>query len=422
MLDQAQTHRALEKLADSFLNDRRPARPGGQQAGWGQFVGQTAGSQVGLYGTCAGLITVASAYGHARVPQSVVDYLSDLWQQRHNASTPGPRYFALTARLAFFLLALRQSQHPSLVHILADADCELRARILNDGLFVSWQIDHQHRDTTGDEFSTAIAILAYGLTASDRIDIPREVRHAAESLQIRIEGSAPSSAGVRKFYLAAVTTALDQAHVSRKIKRLVRLSNAGQHSRDQDCLYFWDYWYQEPAGMISRRDYFHVPSDAMDILIACGSAAGRFQRLASLDLAEEDVSAVLSSGLYRVGQELAASNNQAWMSLALSKVAFLASTDTATNRLLLRFFGGIPENIVGNIVFPASTLALAAVASATPDRLLEFLQLLTLVGPITPSWWGKVAIALQILGLIVLPAYGGPLATRIWTYVRSRLP
>ena len=74
------TDQALERLADTFLQDVR-AVSGIASSGWGQFVSQTGGTQVGLYGTCAGVIVVASAYGHTRVPQPVTAYLTQLWSK-----------------------------------------------------------------------------------------------------------------------------------------------------------------------------------------------------------------------------------------------------------------------------------------------------------------------------------------------------
>jgi hypothetical protein len=414
-------NRALERLADSFLQDVR-AVSGTASSGWGQFVSQTGGTQVGLYGTCAGIIVVASAYGHTRVPQPVTAYLTQLWSERNAAGTNGARYFALTTRLAFCFMALRHCAHPSLASMMAEIDRELRNRILNDGLLVSWQIDSQTKSATGDEFSTAIAILAYGLTAKTRNEVPAEIHGSAESLQSRIEGSAPLNLGVRKFYLTAVATVLEQQRVSRSTKRLLRLSKVHQHSRDQDSLYFWDYWYLGQQGKSSRRDYFHVPSDAVDILLACSVTAGSFQKLAALDLVEEDTKSIIDKGLYFAGRELAGSNNQAWMSLALSKSPSLARVDTRINRMTLKYLSGIPENVMGGVIMPSVVLVLSALASAAPDRLLDVLQWMRLLGPTAPSWWGKASVFLQVLGLIILTAWGAPLATRVWGYIRSRLP
>lgn len=325
-MDEARTNSALRKLADSFLNDLRPTGSG-RLAGWGQFVGQRAATQVGLYGTCAGVITIALAYGDDRIPPQAIDYLVELWEQRDSVATDGPRYFALTTRLAFFLLALHQAPIPSFTNILPEVDSALRDRLLHDGMIRSWQIDGTRRGATGDEFSTAMSILAHSLTASGKADIPPEIRRAAEALQIRIEGSPPINAGVRKFCLAAVTTALEEQFVARKIQRMVRSNTPGEHNRDQDSLYFWDYCFRGREGDTSKRDYFHVPSNALDVLLAFASTAGRSQQAAARNLATRDIDTILEVGLYRAGRELATSNNQAWIALALSKTKSLTASE-----------------------------------------------------------------------------------------------
>jgi len=420
MFDEAQKNRAVERLADSFLQDIRTLSTGGH-AGWGQFVSQPQGFQVGLYGTCSGIITVSAAYGHDRIPPKAVSYLSDLWQERSNTGTSGARNFALTARRAFFLLAIRYSGHPAFAQLMVDAERELKDRMLSDGLFVSWQVDHQ-RPTTGDEFSTALAILAYSLTAREQRYIPQHIRYAAESLQKRMEGATPPNVGVKKLYLAAVTTTLEPKYISRHTRRLVQLSRPDERNRDQDSSYFWDYWYPKSDRLVSRRDYFHVPSDAVDILLASGSVSRQLQKLAAIDLATEDVTTAINRGLYYYGRELAASNNQAWMVIALSRARLLSEADTRFNRFFSRYMGGIPENAFGSLILPVIFLFIAAIASAVPNRLLELLQWIGLISPETPGWWDKMAVALQAMGLIALTAWGESLAKRSVSYVRSRLP
>jgi len=327
-MDDARTNSALRKLADSFLNDLRPSGPSGKLAGWGQFVGQKSGAQVGLYGTCAGVVTTALAYGEDRIPRQAIDYLAQLWEQRDSVDTEGPRYFALTTRLAFFLLALRQARVQSLKTIMPEVDTALRSRLLHDGMIRSWQIDDARRGATGDEFSTAMCILAHSLTVQAKTDIAPEIRRAAEALQARIEGSPPVNIGVRKFCLTAVTTALEERFVTRKLSRMVRSNTPRKHNRDQDSLYFWDYWFLGPKGDTSKRDYFHVPSDALDVLLAFGSTAGGAQRAAACDLATNDIDTILEAGLYYAGRELATSNNQAWIALALSKTKSMTGGET----------------------------------------------------------------------------------------------
>jgi hypothetical protein len=418
MLTDAQISSILNKLADTFLRDQRATGPA--PCGWGQFVGQTTSTQIGLYGTCAGIITVSAAYGHTRVPDCVVPYLTELWQQRSAAGTQGARYFALTARCAFLFMALRQSRHPALARIMAELDRELRNRILNDGLFVGWRVDANNQSVTGDEYSSALAVLAYGITALDSNDIPPEIRRAAETLQVRVEGSPPRNVGVQKFYLAAITIALDRNRISRKTLRLVRINKAGERSRDQDSLYFWDYSYLGPTGLTSRRDYFFVPSVVVDILLASTSVAGRFQKLAALDVAGADATPIISSGLYFGGRELAASNNQAWMSLALLRTRFLISVDTVPNRLVRRAFAGAPQNAIGSFVLPLVVLFLSGLAAAAPDRLFEFAHWAGLMASAKPG--GPEGALIQAIGLIALTVWGTTLANRAVMYVRSFLP
>src|ERR1700733_8068883 len=145
MLTEAKIDSALKRLADIFLNEMRLVGGLPQLGGWGQFIGQPNRSQVGLYGTWAGLISVSIASGPDRVPQIVADYLASLWNERDVPGSVGARNFSLTARRAFFLMALRQCKHKNLEAIASDADRELRERILPDGLFVGWQIDASAR-------------------------------------------------------------------------------------------------------------------------------------------------------------------------------------------------------------------------------------------------------------------------------------
>ena len=327
-MDEARTNSALKKLADSFLNDLRPVGSTQAHAGWGQFVSQKTGTQVGLYGTCAGVITIVLAYGDSRVPNQAVDYLVRLWEQRDSVATEGPRYFALTTRLAFFLLALRLAAVPAFTRILPEVDAALRGRLVQDGMMRSWEIDAARRAATGDEFSTAMGILAHSLTTPTKTEIAPEVQRAADALQKRLEGSASVNVGVRKFCLAAVTTALEDKAVTRTIRRMVRSNVSREHNRDQDSLYFWDYLYRGPEGDTSRRDYFHVPSIALDLLLAFGSVAAESQRVSARQLAETEIDAILTSGLYHAGRELATSNNQAWIALALSKAKSIGQRET----------------------------------------------------------------------------------------------
>lgn len=319
MLTAAKISSAQIRLADYFLNDLRQIEGDNDcpnKAGWGQFVGQGNRSQVGLYGASAGIINISLAYPVDRIPDEVADYLTCLWSTRNSPGSAGARNFALTARRAFFLMALRLSGHEKLRALVSDADRELRERIQSDGLFAGWQIDKSNRGATGNETATSVAILAYALTGR-REDIPPEIERAARALQARLDGAPSTNSGLRKFSLCSISLALSDRSLSANTRSLISQSRITPDTRGQDTIDFWDYDFKAESGSLSRRDYFHVPADAVDIMLACGHSADRFQCDAAVALADEAATHIIESGLYFGGREKATSKSQAWISLAL---------------------------------------------------------------------------------------------------------
>jgi hypothetical protein len=326
MVTEAKIDSALKKLADVFLNELRVVGRSPHLGGWGQFIGQSNRSQVGLYGTSAGLISVSLAYGPDRIPRAAADYLAWLWNERDVPGSAGARNFALTARRAFFLMALRLCKHPNLEAVASDADRELRQRILPDGLFVGWQIDASTRGATGNDTATCLGILAYALTGS-RTDIPPEIQRAATVLQARLDGAPSSNTGLRKFSLCALSLALDHTSLRPRIRQLISRSKLTPDTRGQDTLDFWDYDYKAAEGFVSRRDYFHVPADAIDILLACGLYVDKDQQHSALKLADEAANSFIESGLFFGGRDKATSLSQAWIALALKHSKLLLEAE-----------------------------------------------------------------------------------------------
>lgn len=331
MLTPAKIDSALKKLADGFLNSLRTIDS--ERAGWGQFVGPSSSNQVGLYGTSAGIICVALAYGPGRIPPSCVRWLEELWQAR---DTPGDgsRNFALTARRAFFLMALRICQHPDLATLISEGDKELLLRLVQDGLLVSWQIDAANRGATGNETVTGLAVLAYVLSSGPHLRTPPEIERAALALQNRYEGALPKNPGLRKFMLSSISLGVRPDDLSSSIKREVARIGTSPETTDQDALDWWDYYYSGVDGRLSKRDYLHAPSAAFDILLATGPSATIARRRAALNLAEKTAQTVLDVGLYFDGRELAQSKTQAWIAIALSRSkALIEENDNQPSRL-----------------------------------------------------------------------------------------
>jgi len=232
-------------------------------------------------------------------------------------------------------MALRLTDHEQLRSITSDADRELRERIQTDGLFSGWQIDKANRGATGNETATSVAILAYALTGP-REDIPPEIERAARALQSRLDGAPSTNTGLRKFALCSISLALAERSLSENTKLLISQSRITHDTRGQDTIDFWDYDFKAENGSSSRRDYFHVPADAVDIMLACGYSADRGQREAAVTLADETATHVIDSGLYFGGREKATSKSQAWIGLALQQSRALIEVPTKRDGLLQR--------------------------------------------------------------------------------------
>jgi hypothetical protein len=190
MIDARSIEMALRKLADGFLNEIRPVPGAQRQAAWGQFLDKPGDTQVGLYGTCSGVIAVSLAYGGKQVPAEVVAFLRNRWLSRNDERTPGPRDFSLTLRLAYFYLALRIANIDELGPVVGDVQTELKARLVND-MWRDWVIDPQNRSATGGNYTTAFVVLSHTLPVLcvSGPPIPDYVISAARQLEQRLLAS-----------------------------------------------------------------------------------------------------------------------------------------------------------------------------------------------------------------------------------------
>lgn len=318
MLTELKINEALRAIADAFLLELRTRQGPPTHSGWGQYLGSRHSNQIGLYGTCSGIICVSLAYGSSRIPDSVIRYVNWLWSDRLTAGTEGARNFSLTARQAFLTLAVRQANFSGLQLLRQELNTELVSRILSDGLFRSWQIDSVNRDHTGNQVATGLVLLAYALT-SGTASLQPDLQRSAQTLQDRATEKRLGNAGVRKLLTTAAALALPPQGIVAGLRRQITDYKISTEIRNQDTLYFWDYTYSGPGGLQDRRDYLHIPSDAIDLLLSTVPDIKQSERHSALLLAEELVDGILASGKYFGGQDIATSKSQAWVALALHR-------------------------------------------------------------------------------------------------------
>src|SRR5205807_2217988 len=105
----------------------------GDAAGWGQFLdGPVANTQIGLYGTSAGILVRALA-GRANSPlgDKVLKLAHQWWQQR-DSDARAREILGQTLRLAFLNLALRTSDPNQRFELTREVGKTLRQRILGE--------------------------------------------------------------------------------------------------------------------------------------------------------------------------------------------------------------------------------------------------------------------------------------------------
>jgi hypothetical protein len=134
--------------------------------------------------------------------------------------------------------------------------------------------------------------------------------------------------------LSSISLGVRPEDLKSSIKKQVANSGIAPETRDQDTIDWWDYYYSGIGGRLSKRDYLHAPSSALDLLLATSPGATASRRRAALDLADEVAQNIIDVGLYYDGRELAASKTQAWIALALSKSkALIEKNDQQSSKL-----------------------------------------------------------------------------------------
>ena len=161
MLTEGDINSAIVHLADAFLGEVRTDRQT-TRSGWGQYL-RTSSRQIGLYGTCSGIICISLAHGGERVPDVVTQYVNETWNSRQQTGSEGAKNFSLTARCAFLALALRIANDKRLRSTQEGMTRELLTRINSDSLFKPWQIDQNETSHASSEVATSVALLVFTL-------------------------------------------------------------------------------------------------------------------------------------------------------------------------------------------------------------------------------------------------------------------
>lgn len=318
---------AIQQLADVFLTD---IRSHDATSGWGQYL-RTPSRQIGLYGTCSGIICVSLAYGGGRIPNEVVEFINKLWTSRSAPGSDGARNHSLTARCAFLVLALRLANDKRLRTTQEEATTDLLTRSNTDGLFKPWRVNDKDQSHASSEVATALALLAYTL-APARPDLPNDLIRSATALQDRLTKRLLRNEGVKNLLVLAAGLTLKENRSS-SLAKMINQAPIHEADEGQDTLDFWDYSWPAATGPEQRRDYMHVPATAIELLLGTIAQRDERGREKASQLAQTIVGKILAQKLFYGGREIATSKSQAWIALALHRTKLqFTSNPAAPNR------------------------------------------------------------------------------------------
>jgi hypothetical protein len=329
MLTDGDINAAIRHLADAFLDDIRTDKLRKNRSGWGQYLRSTS-RQIGLYGTCSGIICIALAHGGERVPDVVTQYVNDLWNTREQTGSEGAKNFSLTARCAFLVLALRLANDQRLRSTQEAVTQELLSRINSDGLFKPWQIGQSETSHASSEVATSIALLAFTLAPGGH-RLSDDLIGSAKALQNRLEQPRSSNEGVQQLILLAAVLALGTGAISKNLQKRLARTEIHVDGEGQDTLDFWDYSWRNFNDLEQRRDYMHVPSMAIELLLASATQLSNKRREKAMMLAKNVADKISSQCAFYDGREIATSKSQAWIALALNRSKQLIAPPPKTN-------------------------------------------------------------------------------------------
>jgi len=370
MIANAETEVLLGHLAERFESSAQEisAAEGG---GWGQFLdAPKTHTQVGLYGTCAGVITLTLAgRGQSPVCQLAAKRLATWWQARNQVLYTRQR-FVQTLRLAFLCLACRLSELGGLDAISLEAETSLFARQLQSGGWGDWWLSESSHDSTPRIFTSSVVIMMLLLFRQSLP--PAQAAKLTKATQL-LSRACESPGHLSALELAAATAALSIWHSftlgTRQPPSLSRAAwSAAREPKHGNYFFFFQYS-ADAKGQSFGRDYLLAPPN---LLFAVGGFQRRSRgtlRLAAEDTLGDLVEQLKAEGAYRVSKhDHVSSLDQVWVAIILT-LALTAPSFTSPGMTAKAVYGLRKErddNWFTDLAFPLFAGVFFIVANAVP--------------------------------------------------------
>jgi hypothetical protein len=368
---------SLNRIAEIFENGLQTLPVDSRElCGWGQFLDAPKRlNQVGMYGTCAGLIVISLA-GRSRSPTvlKAKEALLEWWADRDNPSLYSHEKLVQTPRLAIFNLAARLSADQAPNEFTGDIENHFAKRQLPSLMWGNYWLSVHDHDQTPRILPTALSILSFTLSRDPNQALPPFVLGAAEALenQLARERAIPECHEIAG--LAAVVTARGDNANRATVKRLKRLAISVTSTWNEQAVYFYDLVHLVPNEEIATekyaRDFLIVSQEVFFVIAGLCEYAPNSARLRAEASRRRLWDQVAENNYeYRpdIGERLGCMN-QAWAAIVLNLPERGISRHKIGSMLWYRLFRHRKDNWFTNTLFPVSGIisvtALATVAES----------------------------------------------------------
>ena len=384
MIDSDEITAALEKIAQNFEQNYQDHELEGA-GGWGQFLdGPRKDRQIGLYGTCAGLLVLSLAgRDDTQCTEGATKLLSNWWGDRVDGY--GRLKFPQNPRLAFFSICLRNTPNETAKNIAAEIEDELLSRASTAGRWGDYWLKKEIRASGYPYFPTALAALSLGILNPPTEKASDCLKKAADFLNMTLATNSHLTSA-EKGLIAAATLASSGSinHGGRKVIKVVARGNIDTLSENHT--YFYEYQYANPATSAEplwERDTVFLYSEIMLGIAGFLPGAPGDLRLRAEAILRRLLKNINAQGSFRPLHDGRLSTvEQAWCSVLLA----LARSDapkksgrlTKIRYALLRQRG---PNIFTEIIFPAIAVVIVAAVSSLSINSLPF-QVMKILAPL----------------------------------------
>lgn len=357
---------ALSQLSEQFDNRRRDA---GNSCGWGQFIdGTTAHTQVGPYGTSAGLIAIALARGPDAVTARAAEDLAAQWCRYRQGASDENRLFCQNPRLAWVYLALSLAGQ-QFQEVADEIRRELFGRQISKDRWGDWWIDSNQHDATPRRFSTALLYFCLGYSGGSG-DQAQNWANTQSPLPLTSFGF-PTIDVI--FHTLAVLINTDSATVRSLFGKELRTRAWRQLVESRElAVYFYDFRYKNADGEIDHgREYFIVPIRLVGIVIGSLEFAPPLLKAAALSSASSVMESMRAhQGVYKEADGARASSlNQAWAAVAIKYASRMAAP---RNGKALWSLVRERESIFFDRYFPFAAVSVAtALVAVAPENIFS---------------------------------------------------